>query len=51
MLMANYACCICLHDMIMIVWPWYFWGNSLSFGLIAVDYVSGISDERGKAKA
>ena len=30
---------------------WVFWGNSLSFGLTLLDFVSGASDEHGKAKA
>ena len=37
--------------MIMIVWRWYFGGNSLRFMLIVVDFVSGTSKDRWKAKA
>ena len=39
------------YDMVMVCMALVFWGNSLSFGLTVLDFVSGTSDDRGKAKA
>ena len=42
-----------LHDVIMcaICYVSVFWGNSLSFRLKVLDFVSGTSDDRRKAEA
>ena len=39
------------YDMVNVCMALVFWGNSLSFGLTILDFVSSTSDDRGKAKA
>ena len=45
------VCILFVHDIVLVCMVWYFGGNSLSFGLTVLDFVSGTSDDRGKAKA
>ena len=39
------------YDMVMVCMALVFWGNLLSFRLQVLDFVSGTSDNLGKAKA